>query len=69
MAPTFLDKAFDKPRPNQGYRSQANLILLTVPLKGPKLEIFGSRVFHKSDLYVLVIQELGEKIQNFDGFG
>jgi hypothetical protein len=24
-------------------------------LKGPKLEIFGSRVFHKSDLYVLVI--------------
>jgi hypothetical protein len=24
-------------------------------LKGPKFEIFGSRVFHKSDLYVLVI--------------
>ncbi len=30
-----------------------------------RLQVF----FHKSDLYVLVIQELGEKIQNFDGLG
>ncbi len=38
-------------------------------LKGPKLEIFGSRVFTKLRPVWWVTQELNRKIQNLDGFG
>jgi hypothetical protein len=37
MAPAFLDEAVDEPRPNQGYRSQAILIL---PDSAFKTELF-----------------------------
>jgi hypothetical protein len=41
-----------------------------LPVKGPKLEIFGFWFFfHKSDLYGLVTKELGKRIQNFDSLG
>ncbi len=37
----------------------------TVILKGSKLQIFGSRVLHKSGLYGLVTKELGPKLKHF----
>jgi hypothetical protein len=39
----------------------------TVPLKGPKLEIFGSRVF--SQIRPIWVGDLGKKMQNFDDLG